>query len=294
MSGLHGLLIVLTRVTPLALGRTLMHSSTFIRYLLLFTVTFAVPAATAAQAAVSEPAGDKAEQIIQRALRATGGDRYTQIQTVVGRGLFTEFRDGISQIPMKFVDYIAYPDKERTEFSGGGARLIQTNLRDSGWIYDGAALTLKDQSPGQLEDFKVAMRTSVENLLRGWWRSQGATLSYMGRREAGIVGRRNETVRLSYGDGFWIEYEFSADSDLPAKIVYVRKQKNRDTGEMEDIREEDRLHKHITNNGVTVAFIIDHYRNGIQTSRIAYDTIEYNKPIADSLFAKPASIKGVK
>ena len=63
---------------------------------------------------------------------------------------------------------------------------------------------------------------------------------------------------------------------------------------MESFKEEDRLHKLITIDGVTVPFVIDHYRNGIQTSRIAYDTVEYNKPVADALFAKPASIKAIK
>jgi hypothetical protein len=50
----------------------------------------------------------------------------------------------------------------------------------------------------------------------------------------------------------------------------------------------------ITLDGVMAPFVIDHYRNGTQTSRIAYDTVEYNKPIADSLFAKPANIKAIK
>lgn len=258
---------------------------------------FALAIAPRAAAQTDKPAApndDKAEQILQRALQTVGGDRYVQVKTLIGRGLFTDFHDGVSGIPMKFVDYIAYPDKERTEFSGGGAKIIQTNFRDGGWIYDGAALTLKDQTPGQVEDFRVAMRTSLENILRGWWRSQGATLKYMGRREAGIVGRRNETVRLTYPDGFWIDYEFSADDGVPAKILFVRKQKNRDTEEMEDQKEEDRFHKLITIDGITAPFIVDHYRNGTQTSRIAYDTVEYNKPVADSLFAKPASFKAVK
>jgi hypothetical protein len=239
------------------------------------------------------PPDEKADQIVRRALQVVGGDRYLQIKTVVGRGLFTDFKDGVSQIPIKFVDYISYPDKERTEFTGGGARTIQTNYRDGGWIFDGAAKTLKDQTAPQLEDFKVSMRTSVESLLHGWWRADGAKLSYIGRREAGI-GRRNETVRLTYPDGFWIEYEFSADDGLPAKLLYQRKQKNRDTEEIETITEEDRLHKPITIEGVTVPFIIDHYRNGVQTSRIAYDSVEYNQLLADSLFAKPLSIKGIK
>ena len=60
------------------------------------------------------------------------------------------------------------------------------------------------------------------------------------------------------------------------------------------IKEEDRLHKLISLDGILAPFIIDHYRNGIQTSRIAYETVEYNKPIADALFAKPANFKAIK
>ena len=237
---------------------------------------------------------EKAQQIIQRAIKTVGGDRYLQVKTVIGRGLFTNFADGMPQIPTKFVDYVVYPDKERTEFSGGGARTVQTNFKDGGWIYDGAALTLKDQTPQQLDEFKISTRVSLENLLRGWWKDQGAKLTYAGRRESGIVGRRNEAIRLTYADGFWIEYEFSADDGSPAKVVYERKRKNRDTEEIESVNEEDRLHKPITIDGVTVPYIIDHYIHKVQTSRIAYDTIEYNKTIADSLFTKPANIKAIK
>src|SRR5205085_10100741 len=187
-----------------------------------------------AQAEKPVNADAKAEQIVQRALQAMGGDRYLQVRTVTGRGLFTDFKDGVSQIPMKFVDYISYPDKERTEFTGGRAKIVQTNFPDGGWVYDGAALTIKDQTAQQLGDFKIAMRAGIENLLHGWWRSQGATVTYAGRREAGIVGRRNEAVRLTYPDGFWVDYEFSADEGMPAKVLYLRKEKNRDTEEMEE------------------------------------------------------------
>ena len=262
--------------------------------LFLATLLVLAPASFAQDDKPSPSPGQKAEQIVQRALKAVGGDRYLQVKTQIGRGFFTEFRDGVSGLPIKFVDYIAYPEKERTEFTGGGARTIQTNFRGGGWIYDGAALTLKDQTPAQLDEFKLVTRVTLENLLHGWWREQGATLGYVGRREAAMIGHRNETVRLTYPDGFWVEYEFAADDGLPAKVLYQRKQKNRDTEEDEVVKEEDRLHRLITFDGVMAPLIIDHYRNGIQTSRIAYDTVEYNKPIADSLFAKPASIKAIK
>jgi hypothetical protein len=238
------------------------------------------------------PADDKAEKIVQKAIQAMGGDRYLNVKTVIGRGFFTDFKDGVSGIPLRFVDYIVFPNRERTEFSGGGQRLIQTNDRDKGWIYDGAALTLKDQTAEQLEDFRVSTRTGIENLLRGGWRTQGGKLTYVGRREAGLA-RRNETVRVTYADGFWIEYEFSADG-LPAKVLYRHKVKKPDTDELDDVAEEDRIYKPITIDGVVAPYVIDHYRNGLQTSRINYESVEFNKQLADSLFAKPANFKAVK
>jgi len=259
---------------------------------LLFFIPTSVSFGQSDKPAVSDD--EKAQQIIQRALKSVGGDRYLQVKTVTGRGLFTSFVDGISQVPQKFVDYVVYPDKERTEFSGGGARTVQTNFKGGGWIYDAAALTLKDQTPQQLDEFKIAVRVGLENLLRGGWREQGAKLSYAGRRPAAVIGHRNEALRLTYPDDFWVEYEFSADDGSPVKILYERKHKNRDTEEIDSFNEEDRLHKMITIDGVTVPFIVDHYSNKIQISRIAYDTIEYNKPIADSLFTKPANIKALK
>jgi hypothetical protein len=236
---------------------------------------------------------DKATQIIQKAVFAMGGDRYLNVKTVIGRGYFTDYKDGVSGIPLRFVDYIVYPDKERTEFSGGGQRLIQTNNQERGWIYDGAALTLKDQTAEQLEDFRLATRTGIENLLRGGWRTQGAKLTYVGRREAGLA-RRNETVRLTLPDGFWIDYEFAADTGLPAKILYERKSKKPDSDEVDAVPEEDRMYKPVTTDGVVTHYVIDHFRNGIQTSRLNYESVEVNKPVADALFAKPASFKAVK
>ena len=81
----------------------------------------------------------------------------------------------------------------------------------------------------------------------------------------------------------------SAKDYLPAKAFYKRKKRGRRRG-----GEEDRLRQFKTFAGVTVPFIIDHFRRSEQTSRINYDSIEFNSPIADALFAKPANIKALK
>ncbi|HEX8142228.1 MAG TPA: hypothetical protein VF553_06495 [Pyrinomonadaceae bacterium] len=230
----------------------------------------------------------RAEQILQRGVEALGGGSYQGVRTLVARGQFTPFKDGVSQLPIAFIDYIAYPDRERTEFRGGGMRNIQTNVGDSGWIYDGAARTIKDMSPEQVKDFRFAIRTSVENLLRGGWRKEGARLSYVGRREAGI-GRRNETVRLTYPDGMSVEFEFGARDGLPAKVLYQRQDE-----EGKDIAEEDRMAQYVAVGGINAPFVVDHFRAGKQTSRINYQSIEFNVPITDSLFARPANVKAIK
>ncbi|HYY56750.1 MAG TPA: hypothetical protein VE842_05415 [Pyrinomonadaceae bacterium] len=267
---------------------------------LLFVILCFAPATLLAQSssssggvkdAVQQPqtAEARAEQILQRAIDAVGGASYLNVRTIIGRGLYTPYKDGVSGIPVAFVDYIAYPDRERTEFRGEGVRNIQANTGASGWVYDGVARTIKDMTPEQVEDFRFTIRTSVENLLRGGWRKEGAKLSYVGRREAG-VGRRNETVRLSYPDGTSVEFEFGAKDSLPAKVIYQRKD-----ADGKDVTEEDRLAQYINVGGGHLApFVIDHFRAGLQTSRINYESIEVNAPLADSLFARPANAKAVK
>src|SRR4029453_8534212 len=135
-------------------------------------------------------ADEKSEEIMKKALEAVGGNSFLNVRTVFGRGFFTGYQEGVSQLPTRFLDYISYPDKERTEFTSSGIKAIQTNFGEKGWLYDGATKTLTDMKTPQVEDFKRGMRTSVENLLRGRWRKEKGSVKYVGRREAG-VGMRN-------------------------------------------------------------------------------------------------------
>jgi hypothetical protein len=231
---------------------------------------------------------EKAEAVIKRAIEVMGGASYLGMRTIVGRGQFTQFKDGQSGLPSSFVDYVVFPDRERTEFKGTEGRVIQTNDKDKGWIFDGASKSIKDMTKAQVEDFKLSMRASVDNLLHGFWRGEGAKLSYVGRREAGLA-RRNETVRLTYPDGYTVEFEFDAKDSLPMKILYKRK-----NSEGADTLEEDRMAQHLKIEGVIFPFVIDHYSSGAQTSRINYQSVEINASVPDSLFARPANIKAVK
>jgi hypothetical protein len=238
--------------------------------------------------AQSAKADEKALAVVARAVEALGGSAYLGVRSVISQGYFTQFREGVGGIPVSFRDYMVHPDRERTEFKGAGVRMVQVNTGQTGWLFEANAKKLSDVTPEQAADFRTAMRTSVDNLLRGWWRAEGAELTYVGRREAGLA-RRNEVVRLLYPDGFEAEFEFDAREGLPSKVGYKKL-----NAEGEQVEEEDRYAQFIAIGGVRVPYIIDHYRAGVQSSRVNYDRVEFNRPVPDALFAKPSDVRTIK
>jgi hypothetical protein len=231
---------------------------------------------------------EKAEAVIKRAVENLGGERYLQVKSQIGRGKYHILRDGALVSYQTFVDVIVFPNKERTEFKFGGVKNVQTNAGDGGWVFDGAAQALTDQSKDQVENFKRGLRTSLDYLLRGFWRNENATLSYVGKREAGI-GKRNEVVKLTFADGFSVEFEFTATDGIPAKALYKRT-----NADNEEVREEDRYAQFVDIQGIKTPFIIDHFSNKVQTSRINYESMIFNKSVPDSIFNKPTSAKELK
>ncbi len=243
---------------------------------------------SAATARTQTPAAkDEAEAVVARAVAAMGGEKYLNVTSQVGRGRFSILREGAVISFQSFINVIAFPDKERTEFKGGGVKTVQSNANGEGWIFDGNNEIIKVQTEQQLENFKRGIRVSIDNLLRGYWKGQ-AELTYIGKRPASL-GKRNDVVRLTYEDGFVVDFEIGADDGIPAKAIHTRK-----NADGEDIVEEDRYAQFVDVRGIKSPFIIDRFSGGGQTSRINFQTVEYNKRIPDSIFVKPASPKELK
>jgi hypothetical protein len=246
--------------------------------LVLFSHTFVY--------AQTNKSDEKAEAVLKKAIEKLGGEKYLQVKSTVGRGKFSLLRDNAVISFQSFVDVIVYPDKERTEFKQGGMKTVQTNTGETGWVFDGAAETINIQTKEQIEGFKRGIRVSLDNLLRGYWRGK-ANLTYVGKRPASI-GKRSEVVKLTFDDGFAVEFEFS-DEYLPIKAIYKRL-----NADKEEVREEDRYAQFVDINGIKAPFIVDHFSNNSQTSRINYESVEYNKNIPDSIFSKPNSPKELR
>jgi hypothetical protein len=252
-------------------------------------VLLALVCSAAVTAQDTNPKDDaKAQAIVAKAVQNLGGDRYLQVKTQVGRGKFSVIKEGAVMSFQSFSDAIVFPDKERTEFKSGGVKTVQVNTGNTGWVFDGEQDLVKIQNETQIENFKRGLRSSLDNLLRGYWKGT-AELTYVGKRPA-TLGKRNDVVRLTYKGGMTVEFEFAADDGLPQKAIYKTQ-----AGEGEEpITEEDRYAQFIEVSGVRSAFIIDRFTNGAQSSRINYESIEFNRSIPDSIFVKPANSKDAK
>ena len=234
---------------------------------------------------VAEPG--KAEAIIAKAVQTLGGSNYLNVSSQIGRGKFSTIKEGVIVSFQTFIDVLVFPDRERTEFKNGKIKTAQVNTGSTGWVYDGEQDLIKVQNAGQIANFKRGIQTSLDNLLRGYWKGD-AMLTYVGKRPASL-GKRNDVVRLTYKDGFSIEFEFATDDGLPQKAIYKSK-----GSDGEDVTEEDHYAQFLDVDGVKSAFVIDRLTAGKPSSRINYDSLEFNRSISDSIFEKPASVKEMK
>lgn len=235
----------------------------------------------------SAASAQDADAVIKRAVQNLGGDRYLNVRSQIGRGRYSIFKEGAVVSFQAFVDVIVFPDKERTEFRNRGVKTTQTNVGSTGWVYDGDQEVVREQNEGQIANFKRGIRVSLDNLLRGGWKGE-AELSYLGKRPS-TLGKRNDVVKLTYKDGLTVEFEFAADDGTPRKATY----KSTDADGAETV-EEDRYAQFVDVDGVRTPFIIDRFTNKVPTSRINYESVEFNRSVPDSVFAKPASAKEAK
>lgn len=227
----------------------------------------------------------KAEAIIARAVTLLGGEKYLNVKTQIGRGQYSTIRDEQLAAYQTFVDVTVFPDKERTEFKLRGARTVQTNSGDTGWVYDAEQEIVKVQNEGQIANFRRSLATSLDNLLRGSWKRKGH-VAFVGRRPS-TLGKRNDVIRLTYDDGTSVEFEFS-DDGLPQKAIH------KETVSGEETTEEDRYAQFVDFGGIKAPLIIDRFTNGKHSSRINYESIEFNKPVDNSIFTMPATAKEAK
>jgi len=228
-------------------------------------------------------------ELIKQAVQARGGERFMSFNSIMSTGMYTPFQKGLSQLPIQFVDWIVYPDKERTEFGKGKKkdRRIQVNVGKTGWVYDGDSETLKDQTDKQIEDHLEGLEFDIDRLLRAAAKGEGVEVGYAGREET-RPGERADSIAIRFKSDRTAYLLLDQQTHLPMSLSY---EKTEDGGL---VKQEIRYNQYVDYDGVKFPNIVDFIRDNVQTGRINHQLIKLNAPAPDELFAKPASVKAVK
>lgn len=261
------------------------RSATVLARTLLIAVVIFPAVVPAQEPDENDPA--KAAALVREAVAARGGDAYLKIRTVESRGQYTPFEKGASGDPMSFVDYVAYPGRERTEFGKGDSKFVQTNSEMANWVYEAKQKMIRDQKEDQVKQFQQSARYDIDNLLRTASQQSGVKLVYLGRREA-WRNTFSEAVRIDFADGGAATVHFDTRSKLPLMIEY------KTVSEEGTVNNEVRFYRWVDFSRIQFPTIQDFYRNGKQSSRVSFDTVSFNVSLPDKLFAKPSNIKEVK
>ncbi len=258
-----------------------------------FGATFVLALLIAANAQRSDPNdpqnAELGAELIKKAIEGRGGDRYLNFKTVTATGQFTPFDKGASGVPVQFLDVIVYPDKERVEFGKGKKkdRRIQVNVGKTGWVYDGDAETLKDQTEKQIQSHLEGLEFDIDRILRGGWKESGVETRFAGREEI-RPGERADVVSIQIKPDRTVYLWLDRNTHLPMSVIYER------SGEEGLVKNEVRYFQYVSYDGIKFPNIVDFYRNGLQESRVNYLLVKTDAPIGEEIFIKPASVKAIK
>lgn len=227
--------------------------------------------------------------LIAQVIAARGGAAYLNYQTIISTGLFTQFDKGVSASPLAFTDWVVLPDKERTEFGKGKKkdRRIQVNVGRTGWVYDGDAQTLKDQTEPQIKQHLNGLDADIDRVLRAAAKEAGVDVRFAGREEL-RPGERADVVAVTMRSGQIVYLWLDRATHLPLNLIYEKEEEGK------QVKREARFFQYVTYDGVQFPNIIDYYRDGVQEARVNFQSIKLNAPVSDELFVKPASIKAIK
>lgn len=231
----------------------------------------------------------KGRALLDAVIAARGGAAYLGFRTLLSTGQYTPYQQGLSQVPVPFVNYLALPDRERVEFGKGKLknRRIQVNQGQTGWVYDGEVETIKDQTEEQLRDYLDSLTYDLDRVLRERSKDPKVQVGYAGLAEL-RPGERAEILVLELGGDKSLTLTLDRTNHLPLQLTYESSTKGALT------RREVRFFQYVAYDGVLFPNIIDFYRDGVQESRVNYQSIRLGVPIRDELFLKPASVKTIK
>jgi hypothetical protein len=220
----------------------------------------------------------RSNQILDQMLQALGGDAFLEVKEIHTTGRFFAFTRGELSGGDTFVDYIKFPDMERTEFGKDRDKSVTINRGMEGWRIEGRK-DPEPQSPGQTKEFLSDFKTSFDYVLRFVVHHPQTTVQVLASEI--IDFKRTDVLELRDTTKNRIRFFVDRNTRLPVKMQ-VRK------ADESSVREELFGNWHRFQEVMTPLFVA-RFKDSIKTMEIRAETVNYNSGLSDNLFAPPSS-----
>jgi hypothetical protein len=220
-------------------------------------------------------------QLLDALLQALGGQVFLEAREIKTTGRFYQFkRDQISSADL-YLDYVKWPDMERTEFGKEKQRTININHGTEGWLVHPPVKKgdpeVQEQTPAQTEDFLTNFKTSFDYMLRFVANTPKASVLNAGTEVVDF--KRTDVLEIRDAEKNLLRIFVDRETRLPMKT------QTRLTGE--SVVHEDVLANWHRFDGVMTPLMVVRFKDGAKTMEIRTDTVEYNSGLPDNLFAPP-------
>jgi outer membrane lipoprotein-sorting protein len=233
---------------------------------LLISVSLLVPASGGAQS--------QARLLVDQMIQALGGAPFLEVQEIHTAGRFFSFSKGELSGGDLFVDYIKFPDMERTEFGREKNKTVTINKGPVGWLINTREKEVEPQPASQADDFLIGFKTSFDYVLRFVLNHPQTTIQAVGNEI--IDFKRADVLEIRDPGKNLIRFYIDRATRLPVKMQ-VRRADDREL-------REDLLGNWHRFQGVMTPMFVSRSTGGQKTMEIRLETAAYNSGLSDSLF----------
>ena len=236
------------------------------------------PQTSAAQpkSPAEDPSAKKAHELIDKMIKALGGDAYLNIQDMEQSGRVYGFSKGEpAGAGALYWSFWKWPDKERIEL---------TKQRDVIAIYNGDngyEVTFRGTTWAEkpaLEDYLRRRHYGIQNVLRNWLKEPGIAYFYEGFSSA--ERKPAEKVTLMNAKNEAVTFYIDANTFLPIKKSFLW----RDPTYGDKTQEDEVYDNYRLVQGIMTPFSVTRKKNDWATNQRFIFEVKYNQNLADSLF----------
>ena len=223
----------------------------------------------------SAQAQSRPSQTLDQMIDALGGQTFINVDEIHTTGRFFSFTRGELSGSDVFVDYIKFPDMERTEFGTSKNKSITINRGKEGMKVEGKK-DPEQQTPGEVDQFIKGFKTSLDYVLRFVAQERQTTIQNL---PAEIINfKRTDVVELRDPAKNRIRFYIDRTTHLPVKMQVRRTDDSK-------LREEEYANWHKFQ-GVMTPLFVTRYTDGLKIMEIRAESVVYDSGLADTLFTK--------